>query len=129
MLEENRKTIYMGEFSLAIFKLTGLWTPVEWMGNWKFFFYKIYSIFMISVFSIFTFIVCLRLFEEHENIESLSQSLLFSSTTIMTIVKIIIVCKRRKIFTKTQEMFVSEICQPSDFYEIDILRNYSLKGR
>lgn len=129
MLDENRKAIYLGEFSLTIFKFVGLWTPVEWRKTWKLFFYRIYSTFILTVFAIFAFIVALRLFQKHENIESLSQSLLYSASTLMTSVKIIIVCTRRKIFIKTQEMLVSEICQPKDLYELDILSNYSIRGR
>lgn len=129
MSDNTREEIYTGQFSYTLFKLSGVWEPFEYKSKWKSIIYRIYSICSLILFTIFTGSVFLSILGKHENIEALLQSVFYFITFFTTLLKLIIITKKRKIFVKTQKMFLSESCRPRDSQENEILHNCSQRGR
>ncbi|XP_051169007.1 odorant receptor 82a-like [Leptopilina boulardi] len=129
MSDDNRGKIYTGQKSFTCFKFCGVWEQPKCTTRWKLIFYRIYSFCIVTMYFIFTCSICMHLFQKHKDNDAFSQSLFYSSTFVMSFIKIVIILKKREIFMKTQEMLMSEVCRPQDHWEVEILFNYSLKGR
>lgn len=71
----------------------------------------------------------LHVFEFHENIEDLAESIFYACALSLSVIKLAILFKTRETVIKSKEMFLSKICQPRDEIEMTIIREYSHVGR
>lgn len=122
-------TLYLGEFSFAMFQFFGFWRPVNWKSYRKIYFYRIYSIFTIIIYILFNITFVVSLFQTHESIENLIQSIFYCCTFLTALIKLALLFRTRQVFIESNEMFLSEICQPLDDKEIAILEESSRIGR
>lgn len=129
MSDKNREEVYTGQISYTLFKLSGIWEPLEYKSKWKLIIYRIYSICTRILFTILTGSIFVHTLEKHENFDDFSETIFYFITFFTTFLKLLIITKKREIFIKTQKMLLSETCRPRDSQENEILHNFSQKGR
>lgn len=129
MTNKKEKFMYLGEISYKAFQLFGFWKPVHWNLKWKIFLYRIYSTLTLIMFILFNISFFVQMFDNHENIEKLMESIFYFCTIFNVFLKLVILFWMRKIFIKSNAMFLTEICQPRDNNEIEIVKEFSRIGR
>ncbi|XP_043480573.1 odorant receptor Or1-like [Leptopilina heterotoma] len=85
--------------------------------------------FSYAMFQFFGFWRPVNLFQTHESIENLIQSIFYCCTFLTALIKLALLFRTRQVFIESNEMFLSEICQPLDDKEIAILQESSRIGR
>lgn len=129
MSDDKKEKLYLGEYSYAMFQLCGIWRPVDWKSKWKIYPYLVFSIISVIMFILFNITFFVNMFQKHESIEILIQSIFYFCTWFMALIKLTILYRTRQTFIESNKMFLSEICQPIDDEEIAILRKASRIGR
>ncbi|XP_051169296.1 uncharacterized protein LOC127286760 [Leptopilina boulardi] len=69
------------------------------------------------------------MFQFHDSLESQLESIFYSCAFFTTLIKVALLSLTRKTFIESNQMFLSEICQPCDAEEIAILEECSRVGR
>ncbi|XP_034939948.1 odorant receptor 46a-like [Chelonus insularis] len=110
--------------NLALFKLIGLWRPVDWSSGWKYLCYNVYSlIVVITIFSsVFTEIV--KLISSYENLDTFLTSATVLITMAADCVKITNMLSKRENILKMIQTLINNPCLPRNSEEKLIQNKY-----
>ncbi|XP_051169349.1 odorant receptor 2a-like [Leptopilina boulardi] len=124
-----KNLLYLGEYSYAMFQYCGFWRPINWKSYWKIFLYSVYSTISIVMFILINISFFITIFQFHDSLETQIQSIFYSCVFLTALIKLSLLFRTRQTFIESNQMFLSEICQPCDDEEIAIIRECSRIGR
>lgn len=129
MSDENPLDVYTGQISFTLFQLCGIWRPDKCDSEWKLKIYDLYKICTITIYTSFSLSLFVYMLQEHEDVGSFTQSVLYFFTYFNVFIKMTMVVIRRKNFIKSNKMLLSNMCRSCDSHETEIVRNCSQIGR
>lgn len=129
MKDSKKREIYIGQISYKLFQICGIWRPLQCNSKLKLRIYYFYSIFTLTLYFLSTFLLFIYMFQIHEDVKSLTQSVFYFSTYFNVLMKLSMLVIRREIFIKSNTMLLSDMCRSRDNYEADIVNKCSDIGR
>lgn len=117
--------IYTGQISFILFYIFGMWQPPKWNSRWKIWLYQIYSYCMITFYLSFTITFLMYLFRVSKDINLFTEYLYYFLYGVAILMKQISIIVKRQTVIESNNKLLSSLCQPRDFYEVEILQKCS----
>lgn len=121
----RKNNLYIGQISILLFKLIGIYKPVLWKTKSKIFLYNLYSLFTISIVFFFIFSIFMYIIVNLENIDGEMETFFYFLVLMNNFNKMISILLQRSIIIESKNLFRNELCQPRDEFEFKIQQQTS----